>query len=216
VIDKSENFQALSKSICNSKVMYLASEVTAYDIYKYPVENLLLEEKIQKYLHEYMQGSAQANKIKLELLDIHNEQFRKNVFKFQKLKLDITLANTLQDNMMDRKRTDKSQKIFVYTPKIQPDHAELSKIAGTPFFAFCGTFSVRASPKTPEANKFIRENRTMIYNGNYFYFYHMILHVESGEMVYRELRKIPAKVSENILYTTVYDSFYTLKKQLNK
>jgi hypothetical protein len=220
IIERSETFSGFSNTIKSGKIIYIEPEASIYKINKEVDKDFNYEENIEKAVIKNIEESAKRNKINVSVMTgaMKKEQAAGYVNSFLRLKNDIIMANTLQDNPLDRtkKYSKQTEKIFVYSPKIFPEAAVLSQIYSTPYFGFCGIFSVNAVPKSEDARQYMKRNKKTISKGKYFYFYHIIVNVENSEIIYREIRSIPTDVDNPILYTTVYDSFYSLKNTLRR
>ena len=107
---------------------------------------------------------------------------------------------------------------FKQTPILSSAYSYLSDKYGTPYFSLHGTITVIEKKSMIGLVYFFIPFTIpygIVYMSNpnaHTYYYHVVVNVETGEMLYREVRYLKRKAVNSVLDGMVYDSFRILKK----
>lgn len=223
VVEKSESFKNQKSLLKEKEIIYFQPDITIYDIKEEINNDLFQSEKEKVKLTNSLMKMGAKNNFKVRVLgkEITKNNDHSFIYSLSKLKRSIEKVNVSQNNPLNEGNYSGAskkiqQKVFVTSPRISPEFSALSEKLNSPYFGICGIFSVSAFPQTREARDFMRNNKD-VNSGIYFYFYNIITNVETGEIIYREIKKVPLKLKrKNILDIITYDSFFILNENFNK
>jgi hypothetical protein len=220
VTETSENLKDQKESLKGCEIIYFEPDISMYVIKKDIGEKFIDSKGVRDKVIASIGKYSKINKIKTQVLSVEEMKENSEVFinSLIKLKNNIDFANVSQDNPLNKSNSFSpvQKRIFVYSPKISPEFSFLSDKFKTPYFGIVGIFAVKSHPETKEARAFVRTHKALGY-GDYFYFYNIIANVETSEIVYREIKKIPVPYQKiHALDLAIYDSFSELNKSLNK
>jgi hypothetical protein len=218
IVERSESFSDNKHELKNANIYYFEPAVTSYYIRKEVENQFLKADDFKTYIGQELSKAGRKSGIKINLLDsktlqsdysAHNEELLL-------LKKAILNATALQENAINSGRRIsgdyKQRKVFVSTPRISAEFSHLSK-SFSPYFGMTGVFAVDSEPESREAREFVSRHKAIRY-GQYYYFYHMVINIETSEMVYREIKQVPCVISKKYLGPIIYDSYATLKQNL--
>lgn len=216
-IEKSENFIKNKKAIAKNEIYFFPPETRSIRAVNAFETNYDRSAKLKELHRKHLLSAAQKNGIKAVYLDQKTgaESPEAYINIVLKLKNRILSANNLQDHPLNntgRSMSTVVQGVFVVPPTIGPEYASLSKVLGTPYVGISGIIDVYAKPVDREVSKKVRA--ASLDWGKYFYVYHIIVNIESGEIIYREIKQMPHKANSALISSALYDSFYYLKKNL--
>lgn len=214
-ISKSE---ALNKNLAKHTIYYFEPEVTCYEIGKQANQNILLADELLVHVKERMKKDSRKHKFSIRFFSEEKTEQINQLYinQLMLLKTEVEQVTVLQDNPLNKSARyayEMKQNVFVYPPRISPEYTSLSDALGTPYIGLCGFFSVKSHPETPEAKAFVRYHPSITY-GNYSYFYHIIVNVETSQIEYREIKYIPAVTRKQYIDPVVYDSYAALMNNL--
>lgn len=133
------------------------------------------------------------------------------------LKRNIIEANFSQNNSLNEgvmgyySGSSIRENVFVVSPRIFPDYSALIERYGTPYFAIMGLVEVDASKRQYGVEMDI----DLGYDKNML-MYLAIANIETGELVYREIKQAPHLARRKNLDPLYYDTFSLIKKSLKK
>lgn len=218
IVEKSEAFDKEKRNIKASDIYYFEPTVASYYIRKSVDNQFLVAEKHKITIGEALKKTGRRSGFRVQMLT--SETIRNNYSQdseeLLQLRRSILNATALQDNPINsgRKVSDnyKQRKIFVTPPRFA---SEFSHLSGnySPYFGLTGVFAVDAEPSSREARDFMSRHKSIRY-GQYYYFYHMVVNVETSEIIYREVKQIPYKFSSQYLNVILTDSYALLKENL--
>lgn len=218
IIEKSEDFGKEKKQIRASNIYYFEPTVTSYYIRKNVVNQFLLAEKYKSKIQDDLQKAGRKSGFRVQLVDNRAIQsnYSQHGEELLQLRRSILNATALQDNPINsgRRINDnyKQRKIFIIPPRFASEFAHLSG-SYSPYFGLTGIFAVDAEPGSREAREFMSRNKAIRY-GKYYYFYHMVVNIETSEIIYREVKRVPLKFSVKYLPVLLWDSYALLKDNL--
>ena len=106
---------------------------------------------------------------------------------------------------------------FEQPPLISSSYSHLSEDFGTPFFAVHGVYSqIEAHGIRDYVLLFILPPLgivELLRQSSTTYFYHIVVNVETGETIYREIREADSRAGKDNLDAMIYDSFKILTKR---
>ncbi|GAL86489.1 hypothetical protein MYP_3718 [Sporocytophaga myxococcoides] len=218
VIEKSETFPREKEKLREKGIFYLEPNVTSFYIREEVENQFLTAEKQKKNVSKEMFAAGKHAGLKVVVLD---EQTVKNSYKnhaeeLLQLRKAINNVTSLQENPLNKGRRTKDsyiqQKVFIGAPRFPADFAHLSGDL-SPYFGIAGIFAVNADPKNSRTRAFIRNHQSLQY-GKYYYFYHIVVNIETSEVIYREVKQVPYKFTQKYLGPIIFDSYALLKKNL--
>lgn len=218
IVERSESFSNSKNELKNANIFYFEPSVTSYYIRKEVENQFLKADQLKTYVSQELTKAGRKNGIKVNLLDskTSRDQYVSSNEELLQLKKAILNATALQENAINSGRKVsgdyKQRKVFVANPRIAAEFSHLSKDF-SPYFGMTGIFAVDSEPNSREAREFVSNHKAIRY-GQYYYFYHMIINIETSEIVYREIKQVPFKISKNYLGPIIYDSYATLKQNL--
>jgi hypothetical protein len=218
IVERSESFSNSKHELKNANIYYFEPSVTSYYIRKEVENQFLKADQFKTYVGQELSKAGRKNGIKVNLLD--NRTLQNDYVSYNEelllLKKAILNATALQENAINSGRKVsgdyKQRKVFVANPRISAEFSHLSKNF-SPYFGMTGIFAVDSEPSSREAREFVSRHKAIRY-GQYYYFYHMIVNIETSEMVYREIKQVPSTLSKKYLDPIIYDSYATLKQNL--
>jgi hypothetical protein len=218
LVEKSESFNKNKPLLKSKKIIYIAPYVDAYYVREDAERDYKLILEKQTELMETLPKVAKAKGFQAEFVK-KTEHTEAYINLMQRLEQDIYTAIRIQDHPLNRagqrSYSSNSQKVYVYAPTFSPEYSSLTNEFDTPLYAVSGVFSVDAKPKTRKANAFVRENSN-INKGRYYYFYNIIVDVNSAQVIYREIKKVEEPLKSTTLRVVLHDSFAVLKSNVTK
>ena len=220
IVEKSESLVGESKKINQQPIFYLEPEIDLFNISSTYTNNYLLTEQINNTLNIEIKRRAKHYKIKILQPNMFNFSNLTNIekTKYLSLKRRILVANRIQDNPLNyiERKTDKPfvQQVFTTDPFIGYDYADLAKTLGTEMVGIIGVYSfdIKNKDKTLIQDIYSKYG----FKNKCFIQYHYIVNLITGNIIYTEFRLVDKKLTPTYLYTTIYDSFYLLKKNLKQ
>ncbi len=218
IIEKSEAFNTEKRNVKTSDIYYFEPTVTSYYIRKAVENQFLAAEKYKEITNEALKKTGRRSGFKVKMLTSETIQndYSQDSEELLQLRRSILNATALQDNPINsgRRVSDryKQRKIFVTPPRFA---SEFSHLSGnySPYFGLTGIFAVDAEPSSREARDFMSRHKSIRY-GKYYYFYHMVVNIETSEIIYREVKQVPYKFSPKYLSVILTDSYALLKENL--
>lgn len=221
LIQMSEDFKLKNNDLTRNQITYFEPEVNTYFIREDVNLKYFESLKIKNNLSNMINRISNKNNLKTTFINVG--QFENpEVYVNHLLPLRNELKSTLelQDHELNETRFQKyskgySQKVFVYPPILKPVSAKVEDVLGSPYVGYFGLLAVDSKPKNRKTRLLTMSN-SELRAGTYFYIYHILMDARSGEVVYRELKKYNTPPKAKYLKAAIYDSYYTLNKNLSK
>lgn len=203
-VDHSENLVTLNEEI--SSIISIAPEIKIYKDGKLNELNIIRSNAIEPHFYKKLERMGKRIGINYKVVNpetlITPEERNLYYSSLVKLKQNIILNINLYESNPYAIYTDSYNlfffnlieiKLFNDPVRIKPEFSNLSQKFGTPYFAYMFVYSGKSST----------------------FFTHIVVNVETAEILYRDIRIIPEKLNKNLLPHLIYDSLAMLRK-LNK
>lgn len=193
-------------------------------------EDIYLKSDVRESkFNERLRANATKAKIELEVID-RDELGSSNVDYFNNilpLKRQILSANFLQEvesNKQKRSRTTfftlRSAPVtrsFEVNPVFDPAYGKLSDTYGTPYFAIHGLINVIERYRNPNFLLALFPPAWVLVAllpRSQFIYYSVLVDIESGEVLYREVREVKGPSNTTNLDAVLFDSFQGMKRKI--
>lgn len=219
LIEKNENFK--SEKLSSNSIIIINPTFKELIITDHLREDYFKSEKRRKQFLTILEKHSQKNDIDIEIIDCQSPELDKIDYfnDLIKLKNNLLLSNSMQDHPFNKSKIRQSsntpilQNVFVIPPKIFPEFSSLANKYNTPYFGVCGWINIDATEKDYYSS-YSSDNMDIYGEASYFYF--IIVNVNTGEVIYRETKMLDFLINNNLMYPIIYDTFFMLRKNLEK
>lgn len=195
LIHKSENLRnTLSRK---DRIVMVEPEMLMYTAYQDVKVDLIQGDQFKNRYLKSMRKMALKNDIEIDIRSVNTGQAQDAEYfnDLLRIRQEIISANSTQafpSNNSFRSMAGVQQNVFTTPLVLKPEMARYAKQYGTRFFGTSGFVS----------------------DGSSTYSYMIIVDVLEGEVVYREIKQIPKKITREVFNYTLYNSFFLLKQNI--
>ncbi|MEM7658334.1 MAG: hypothetical protein AAF399_19565, partial [Bacteroidota bacterium] len=194
-------------------------------------EDIYLKSDVREAkFNERLLANAEKAKIDLEVID-RDELLSSGVDYFNDilpLKRQILSANFLQEVESDQKKGSRTSffslrsapvtRSFSINPVFDPGFGKLSDRYGTQYFAIHGLINVIDRTTRPNLCCWLLFPPIIFFDllvpRSQFIYYSVLVDIQSGEVLYREVREVKGNSGTTKLDAVVYDSFKGMKRNI--
>lgn len=211
-----------------TKMVSIDPNFMVVDVRKTAESAYLRSDQFEDNLNELLIKNADRFNINMKLID--SDQLGSNSLHYfndlMPLRQQVMHANFTQSIPYDEKASGNrgngnafkvDVNYFEQPPLISSAYSHLSEDFGTPFFAVHGVYSqIEAHSIRDYILLFVLPPLgvvELLRQSSTTYFYNIVVNVETGETIYREIREADSRAGKDNLDAMIYDSFKILTKR---